>query len=154
MYKRIVVPLDGSELAEGVLPAVRSITERYPETEVVLMRVIAYPHYEALEADANATERMLQTLKEHSSAYLQRIAEGLATQGVRTRTEVRLARGPVADAIVDFVDDVEAELVAMCTHGRSGPARWLLGSVAERVVRGARCPVLLYRPIRHGRLKA
>ncbi|QLQ08828.1 MAG: universal stress protein [Anaerolineae bacterium] len=58
--------------------------------------------------------------------------------------------GPIADAIIDFAREKEADLIAMSTHGRTGPSRWFLGSVADRVVRGASMPVLIVRPEKRG----
>ena len=80
--------------------------------------------------------------------YLEPLANVLQDEGLRVGAEAVVATGPVADVIIGFVHEKGADLVVMSTHGRTGPSRaWLLGSVADRVVRGAGVPVLMVRPI-------
>jgi nucleotide-binding universal stress UspA family protein len=68
----------------------------------------------------------------------------LEKDGLKVSTQV--GTGGAADGIIDYADRMQAELIAMTTHGRSGIARWLMGSVADKVARGANVPVLLIRP--------
>ncbi len=146
MYGKILVPLDGSELAEGVLPWVQELIGCTGD-ELTLLRVVTYPHYDYLLADPNLVVGLRETMEAEAKAYLEGIAAGFRARGIKVEIQVCPASGPVADAIIDFAEHAGCHLIAMSTHGRTGPARWFLGSVADRVVRGARCPVLMYRPI-------
>jgi nucleotide-binding universal stress UspA family protein len=80
-----------------------------------------------------------------SAIYLDRVAAELRAVGVKVTTET--CAGPVAETILEYAEGIHADLIAMSTHGRSGLARWFIGSVADKVVRAARLPVLLARPV-------
>ena len=146
MYKRIVVPLDGSELAEEVLTHVRALASCM-DSEIVLVRVTTYPSFEYLLADPLVTASVHDSIAAEAADYLRRLTDELCKDGFKARAEVVTVGGPVADAIITCAHEVEADLIAMSTHGRTGPSRWLLGSVADRVVRGAGMPVLMIRPV-------
>ncbi len=146
MYKKLLVPLDGSALAEEVFPWVQSLVG-CTGAEVTLLRVVTYPPYDYLLTDPGLLVALRETLEAEAKEYLYRVAGELAASGVPVKTEVCCASGGVADAIIDYATEAGVQLIAMSTHGRSGPARWFLGSVADRVVRGARCPGLMYRPV-------
>jgi nucleotide-binding universal stress UspA family protein len=148
MYKRIVVPLDGSKLAEEVLTHVRALASCLG-SEIILMRVTTYPSYEYLLADPGVTSSLQTTLEAEAGEYLNGLVASLQRAGFQAQAEVVTVGGPVADAIIAFAHKVQADLIAMSTHGRTGPSRWFLGSVADRVVRGAGVPVLMIRPIKH-----
>ncbi len=143
MFKKILVPLDGSELAEAVLPQVRSIAQ-CTGAEIVLLRVATAPTYEYATPDAGMMEQVRQQITEEVAEYLGHVARGLKEQGFTVTAEV--GRGPVADTILNCAEGLRVDLIAMSTHGRSGVARWLIGSVADRVVRASPVPVLLVRP--------
>lgn len=130
MYKRVVVPLDGSALAESILPFILQIAGPL-DFEVTLVRVVP-----AAEWDAAGVE---------AAPYLERVAGELAGKGVRVRTEVR--RGDPAAEIVTAAREIGADLVAMTTRGRGGLGRVLLGSVAEAVLRAADMPLFLFRHV-------
>jgi nucleotide-binding universal stress UspA family protein len=148
MYKRIVVPLDGSKLAEEVLIHVRALAS-FLGSEIILMRVTTYPSYEYLLADPSMASSLQTNMEGEASEYLSGLVDSLRRAGFQAKAEVVTVGGPVADAIIAFAHKVEADLIAMSTHGRTGPSRWFLGSVADRVVRGAGVPVLMVRPIKH-----
>lgn len=137
MFERIVVPLDGSELAEAVLAQVRRILF-HKDAEIVLVRAVAVPP--SVEGE---TVELPQILQDQAAKYLKEIAGGLTSQGARVRTQVR--RGFAADVILDIATEEQASLITMSTHGRSGIARWTFGSVAEKVLRASRIPVLAVR---------
>jgi len=143
MYKKILVPLDGSELAEAILPQVRMLAQ-CADGEIQLLRVTSYPLYDYAAADVMLVESMVEAIKNDAQQYLDRIAGYLRLNGLRVTTAIR--EGAVADNILDYADHNEIDLIAMSTHGRSGLGRWLIGSVADRVVHGAKVPVLLVRP--------
>ena len=141
--RRILVPLDGSDMAEQVLPPATSIA-RAMGAEMILFRVsivqisgwFTGEWLEALEGD-------LRTADRYAKDYLNRVAGHLADQGVKVSTTVRV--GAVAESIVNYAETQQIDLIAMCTHGRTGLARWTLGSVADRVLRVGRIPILLVR---------
>lgn len=81
---------------------------------------------------------------------MESLAAALCTDGIGASVDAIIVSGPIADAIIDFAREKEADLIAMSTHGRTGPSRWFLGSVADRVVRGASMPVLIVRPEKRG----
>ncbi len=144
MYKKILVPLDGSELAEAVLPQARMLAE-CGAAEIVLLRVTSYPVYDTMPADAGLVESMIEAIRNEAQQYLDRMAADLKQLGVTASAVVR--EGAVADNILDYAHRNGVDLIAMSTHGRSGLGRWLIGSVADRVVHGAQVPVLLVRPV-------
>ena len=113
------------------------------------MRVTTYPSYEYLLADPSMASSLQTSLEGEASEYLSGLVDSLRRAGFQAQAEVVTVGGPVADAIIAFAHKVQADLIAMSTHGRTGPSRWFLGSVADRVVRGAGVPVLMIRPIKH-----
>ncbi len=143
MYKKILVPLDGSEFAEAVLPHVRELA-LCTGAEIVLLRVAVRPMYTGAASEPPSTVAALNESDQEPAAYLERVAGELREQGLKVTTEV--CTGPVAETILEYAEGVHADLVAMSTHGRSGLARWFIGSVADKVVRAAKLPVLLARP--------
>ncbi len=125
MTQRILIPLDGSELADRILDQVRPVLA-LERTEAVLLSVV--PEIETRTA----------------RGHLDRMKLALVAEGISARVLVRW--GDPADGILRCARSLRPALIAMATHGRSGPARWAMGSVAERVLRGARQPVLLSNP--------
>ena len=145
MVKKIVVPLDGSKLAEGVLPNVRELAHCLG-CKVVLLQVLTHKAYDYLVSDPGMSASLRETEEAQACEYLGPLLSALKAEGLDVTADVSTATGPVADAIVEFAHKVNGDLIAMSTHGRTGPARWVLGSVADRVVRGAGIPVLLIHP--------
>jgi nucleotide-binding universal stress UspA family protein len=142
MYRRVVVPLDGSLLAEGMLRFIVDIAGPL-DLEVVLLRVVRPIPPQVTETLRAA---ILGTMEDHvaeARAYLAAAAERLNAKGLRVRAVVR--SGEPVDEIVDCARDTKADLIAMSTHGRSGVGRLLFGSVAEAVLREAEIPVFLMR---------
>lgn len=137
MFARILVPLDGSPLAEAILPEVVDLAKLHG-AEVLLLRVAlvrALPGVDQTEAQVRAVEE--------AEGYLADVERGLAARGVSVRSAVRYGRA--VEEILDHAESQRADLIAMSTHGRSGIRRIMLGSVAEAVVRAAPVPVLLLR---------
>ncbi len=141
--QRIMVPLDGSPVAEQVLPPVISVAQAL-DAEIVLFRVPIAHIFGSLSGDwVLPLEGTLETANEIAGVYLNRVAEHLREQGVKVSTAMRM--GGVANVIIEYAEANEIDLIAMCTHGRTGLARWSLGSVADRVLRVGRIPLLLVR---------
>jgi nucleotide-binding universal stress UspA family protein len=146
--RRVLVPLDGSKLAEQVLPTIIPIATALG-CEVTLFRVLV------ADAAGPLTGRWylprnsyFKTADQDAQSYLERLASHIKEQGVPVSTATH--SGPVANSIIDYAEGHDVDLIAMCTHGRTGIARWALGSVADRVLRAGDKPILLVRA-RRGR---
>jgi nucleotide-binding universal stress UspA family protein len=145
----ILAPLDGSAFAEAVLPYVEFLA-RSMALEVVLVRVLRYDQIYPPIVSANMAETpgTAQVLLEAESAaeqeiidYLRDLAQRLSEPGLPVRWE--LLRGPVSSSIATLAQELPHSLIALASHGRSGLARWVLGSVAEELLRGTGDPVLV-----------
>ncbi len=142
MYRKILVPLDGSKVAEGVLPHARSLA--YSEgAELILLTVGANPALDFAFSDPGLAQAAVDEQEEKSKTYISRIEAELKADGFKTSTLLRV--GSVAEVILGVAEELQVDVIAMSTHGRTGPARWLLGSIAERVVHNSNVPVLLIR---------
>lgn len=142
MYKKILVPLDGSKTAEGVLPHAKALA--YSEgAEIVLLTVAANPQMDFVFSDPAIAEKAIAEQEDRSKKYISDIESQLKNAGFKVSSMLRV--GAVADVILKSAEEAQVDVIAMSTHGRTGPARWLLGSVADRVVRNSKVPVLLIR---------
>lgn len=143
LCRRILVSLDGSELAEQVLPVVSPIA-RALEAEMTLFQVTnSYVSGPFPGEWHPPLQSAFETAEQHTKAYLERRANRLKELGIETSTAVWT--GSVAESIVRYAEANHIDLIAMCTHGRTGLVRWALGSVADRVLRAAGIPILLVR---------
>jgi nucleotide-binding universal stress UspA family protein len=145
--KSIVVPLDGSKLAESVLPRAVELAKTL-SLAIVLTRAYQIP-LSAAYAGAEAPyipnqDALLNLVREEAGAYLEEKVNELHQNGVEKVSSVLLV-GSGADEIIDLARSTPDNLIAMCTHGRSGVKRWVLGSVTEKVVRHSGDPVLVVR---------
>ena len=137
MFQRILVPLDGSALAERALPLAVQLAEG-SGGRVVLFRVV--PYFTVLAADPLLYEEMNRLGEDEALAYLHQIRNDLADQlPIDTICEV----GSAADSILQYAQDSAIDLIVMSSHGRSGLNRWVYGSVAERIMSQAPCPTLI-----------
>ncbi len=144
MYNKILVPLDGSSLAECALAHVKTIAHGCNVSDVVLLMVADHvgEGFEDITSDlTNATENKL---REAASAYLSETANKLNKDGIKTETIVK--QGNPANEILDYIQKNTVDLVILSTHGRSGISRWLMGSVADKVTRHSSAPVLIVSP--------
>jgi nucleotide-binding universal stress UspA family protein len=143
MIKSILVPLDGSELAESVLPTVVEVAKAL-DIEVVLCRAyeLAASAYYGSEDYLPNYDAMLLRLKAEMESYLKEKADWLTVCGL-THVSWVAFEGPSAEQIADYSRKHPDAIVIMCTHGRSGVSRWVLGSVTEKVVRHSGDPVLV-----------
>ena len=142
MFKRVIVPLDGSELAEAILPFIIQIAGPL-DFEVTLLRVLPPVPPEVVESASRVIVDDIAQRQKEAETYLTEIAASVGATGVRVQTEVRV--GVPVREIVECVQRQNADLVAMTTHGRSGLGRLLFGSVAEAVLRQAEVPVFFLR---------
>jgi len=140
MYKKILVPLDGSELAKRALDEAEKLARTFA-SEIVLLQVVPFmPVYGSPELVTPLIVDEKQ--KESVEKYLTYVVEGLKTRGIKATAIVRTGQ-QVAAEIIDFAKESGADLIVMCTHGRSGITRWVLGSVAHKVLTRAETPILL-----------
>jgi nucleotide-binding universal stress UspA family protein len=141
--RRILVPLDGSPVAEQILPSVVSVAQAM-SGEVILFQVpIAHVSGWMTGEWYLPIQGALDTAEEDTQAYLNTVAGRLEKQGLNVATATAI--GSVANCIVEYAEANHVDLIAMCTHGRTGLARWALGSVADRVLRAGGKPILLVR---------
>jgi nucleotide-binding universal stress UspA family protein len=150
MYERILVPLDGSKLAEAALPYIEELISKLPKepkVEVTLFQVVSSLTHFIVAGEAGVqvpyTEQEMEQIKKRAMDYLEKAGEGLRKRGAVV--EVRVSTGDPADEIYNAATEINADLVAMSTHGRSGLSRWAFGSVASKVLRGGNKPVLMVR---------
>jgi len=144
MYSKVLVPLDGSEVAECALNHMQTIVRGCNIVDVVLLRVISpTASYRESFATVSDLERVESEERTAARAYLDATVKQLAEVGLNVQAD--MLSGDAAEAIVDYASDNGVDLIIMATHGRSGVRRWAMGSVADRVVRHASVPVLLAR---------
>ena len=156
MYQKILVPLDGSELAESVLPHVEFMVEGGTE-EVILTTVTERIDARSYNVQISPTSDTLPALEpvvkmpvavgkmqRQGERYLNRIAKGLTKKGIKVRTSVLL--GNPANEIQSLADEEGVDLIIMSSHGRSGHSRWSLGSISDKMLRVSQVPMLLVKP--------
>jgi len=142
MYKKILVPLDGSDLAKIALGQAENLAKTF-DAEIILFQVVPFmPIYGSPELVTPLIVDEKQ--KEAVEKYLASLAEELKKRGLRVTATVKTGQ-QVAGEIIDFAKEVRADLIVRCTHGRSGISRWVLGSVALKLLTRAEAPILLIR---------
>ena len=137
MFSKVLVPLDGSPMAEETLCLVEDLVKTH-KGQLMLLRVANFHAFPG--ADNKTLERQAV---ERAEEYLARIEADLKAKGVNVSTHVR-----VGDPATEILSQAEkyASVVVMTTHGRGGLTRWAMGSVADRVIRRSKKPVLIIRP--------
>jgi nucleotide-binding universal stress UspA family protein len=142
MYKKILVPLDGSDLAKKGLDEAEKLAKIF-DSEIFLFQVVPFmPIYGSPELVTPLIVDEKQ--KEAAEKYLLNITEELRKKGFKVSSMVRTGQ-QVAVEIIDFAKESGVDLIVMCTHGRSGITRWVLGSVALKILTRAETPILLLR---------
>ena len=139
----VMVPLDGSEFAELPLPYVEQLARSLP-LEVLLVSVVAHENPLYVDDGRTGLKEVAGHLEEEATAYLDGVAQRLRSKGMTVQP--RVIRGSPAHALVSLAQETPHDLVAMTTHGRSGLSRWMMGSVAEAMIRASGDPVLVVRP--------
>jgi nucleotide-binding universal stress UspA family protein len=143
MYEKILVPLDGSALAERAIRHAQEIA-RGTRSEILLMQAVNFPLPVVPEAVLIPDGKWLTEARIEATRYLEGIAAPLREAGMRVRT--LLDERPPADAILHVAAGEEVDLIVMSTHGRGGFTRLLMGSVAESVFRATSRTVMLVKP--------
>ena len=152
MPERTIIPLDGSKIGEAALSYLEELVSKLStgeKVEVTLFHVVSLvTHRVPVETTGVTvnfpyTEEELEQIKKEAMDYLDKAGEGLRKKGAIVKCKV--AVGDAAEEIIKAEDEVNADLVAMSTHGRSGLSRWAFGSVTDKVLRAGKVPVLLVR---------
>jgi len=146
MYEKILVPLDGSELAECVFPHVESFVKGCNVRQIVVASVVepTLPSFHGeFPVSMEEVEERDAARRHSAEEYLKQVVDRLRFEGAEIRSEVLLGR--VAESLVDFAENNDINLILIATHGRSGVTRWVRGSVADKVLRSANVPVMMVR---------
>ena len=150
MYQKILVPLDGSSLAECVIPHIEAIAR--PEESVVELISVVEPVEIPTKGKIALTDDDLKQingeLKKETRQYLEGIVERLRKTGINATYTI--LTGKPAESLIDYVNDNPIDLVIIATHGRSGITKWYWGSIAEKILRAIHVPVLLVKSTKCG----
>jgi nucleotide-binding universal stress UspA family protein len=142
MYTRVLVPLDGSTLAEAILPLAERVSRGF-NIPVHLLTVIQQDAVAATRAaGSDASKKAAQKAQDYLRVVSERVSRSIGPEHV----EMSVTIAKVADAIVQEAESVPETLIALSSHGRSGLTRMVLGSVADKVLHGTTVPVFLYSP--------
>ncbi len=147
MYKTLVVPLDGSKLAECVLSHVETLAKGCQVENIIFLRVVE-PFSRIVAGDYQVfsreqIERINSEMISEAEGYLRELVQSVRYDGVKTRWEV--IPGRPTETIAEYATKTNADLIIIATHGRSGVSRWVWGSVADRILRSSCVPVLMVR---------
>ena len=169
MYKKILVPLDGSPMAECSLHHVEQLASNNNDAEVILISVtelvklghILYdPHSLSLGSvgdsaisgyttspditgSYSAVEDAIGKMDTQLHTYLESVSKNLKEKGIKAK--VKVLKGEAAHEIVSYAEDNKCDIIVMASHGRSGPTRWAMGSISDKVFRRCCVPVLMIR---------
>ncbi|TFG45832.1 MAG: universal stress protein [Dehalococcoidia bacterium] len=142
MYKTILVPLDGSKTAEKVLIHAKALA--YSEgAEIIILNVAANLAQEFAFEDPSIAGYSVAEEEQKAKDYVVKVCDDLKAHGFKV--SYQLYEGSPANTILKVAEIVNADIITMSTHGRNWPAKWLLGSVAERVVRHSNIPIMMIR---------
>ena len=148
MFKKIMVPLDGSELAECVIPYIEGFIGQGEVEAIVFVRVVR-PVISPASFNDSITYipedwNKLESEKKFSAEkYLKKVVSRLRHNGVKFQTEVLVGR--IGDSLIDYIKANDFDLIVIATHGRSGLSRWVRGSVADKILSASNVPVLMVR---------
>ena len=150
MEQRILMPLDGSKVGEAALPCVEDLVSKLvtgAKVEITLLQVVSSLPHLVVAGEAGLqipyTAQELEINRRKALDYLEKTSRGLESKGATVK--IKTGIGNPADEIIRVADEINANLIAMSTHGRSGISRWAFGSISDRVLRGATKPILLVR---------
>ena len=143
MYKKILVPLDGSPNAETVLPHAEALAKS-ENAELIILRVPNIPTAEYIAIDPIVASTVRQDIRTEAAKYVTETVNNLKKDNIKATGITK--EGPVPDTILDVAVETQADMIAMSTHGRTGVKRWLMGSVADKIVHHSHIPVMLIHP--------
>ncbi|MGD0857474.1 MAG: universal stress protein [Dehalococcoidia bacterium] len=147
MLNKVLVSLDGSKEGEAIIPYIEELASRL-KVKVILLKVLARGYY-ASDTYIPLPDQQIESDKALATAYLNNVGARLKEKGIaitiEERLDIEIRFGNEAEQIIQFADELHADLLAMTTHGRSGVGRWVFGSVAEKVLHEGNTPLLLVR---------
>lgn len=143
MYKKILVPLDGSPIAEAVLPHAEALAKA-ENAELIILRVPIIPVSEYIAVDPVVASTVRKDIREEAATYVTKTVDTLKKEDIKVTGLTR--EGPVPDVILEVAEETHADMIAMSTHGLTGVKRWLMGSVADKIVHHTHIPVMLIHP--------
>jgi nucleotide-binding universal stress UspA family protein len=144
MYRKILVPLDGSKLAECALPHAESLAKKY-DAELVLLTVIEPPAMTGREPEAmNLFQERIETLMQDAELYLKGLKGSFTQRGLKS--DMLVEYGPVVESIVNTADGRSVDLVLIASHGRTGLSRVFFGGVASGVLNRIERPLMVIHP--------
>ena len=143
MYEKVLVPLDGSEVAEATLSHVRQMVQAGCVKKVVLLNVMEMPSFWITES-VNV-EKVVFEQRKRTVAYLENVQSRLYKEGIKAET-VLLEGRQTAHMIVTYAKENNFDLIVIASHGYSGVMKWVFGSVALKVLHDSHIPILLIRP--------
>jgi nucleotide-binding universal stress UspA family protein len=146
MYKKILVPLDGSELAECVFPHVENFVKGCNVRQIVFASVVepTLPSFHGeFPVSMEEVEERDAARQSAAQEYLKQVVDRLQYEGAQMHAELIVGR--IAESLVDFAEHNDVDLILIATHGRSGVTRWVRGSVADKILRSADVPVMMVR---------
>lgn len=152
MSKNILIPLDGSVLGEAALGYTKNLVDKFDVNEkvyITLFHVITVVRHQihvrgGMSMSVPYTDTELSKMRDEALDYLGTVGESIESERITIQCKVAVGENP-AKEIIQIEEEVGADLVAMSTHGRSGVTRFVIGSVAEKVMRGGTVPVLMVR---------
>jgi nucleotide-binding universal stress UspA family protein len=150
MYQKILLPLDGSKLAECIIPYAEELGKLKPSIEIVLLQVCDppviladYPEGAMPHGWEEHVEEQKTLMQKQCAVYIEDMAKKLRDQGFKVVAHSRL--GNPAEQIMDHASENNVDMILMASHGRSGISRWAYGSVADKVLRSSCIPVLMVK---------
>jgi len=149
MYKKILAPLDGSELSECSLEHLKAVASGCQVPEAVLLYVIEpieeeYTHYRYHGIPEEVFDQAVKDAEAYAKDYIAKVADRMKKEGIVVDTVI--VRGRPAEEILEYAGKNGVDLIVLSTHGRSGISRWAFGSVTDRVLRHSNVPVLVIAP--------
>ncbi len=148
MYKKMLVPLDGSELSECSLEHAKAVALACRCPEVTVLRVLE-PDLQITDIGGVASESWYRDAQARVKAelenYVSKVTDKLKKEGLKAKGVV--VSGRAADEVLGYAKKNQVDLIVMSTHGRSGVSRWVIGSVADKIVHHSPIPVLLVAPL-------
>jgi nucleotide-binding universal stress UspA family protein len=144
MYRKILVPLDGSSFSECSIDHVKAVATGCNVPEVVLLSVIEPLHQPIYGVDDEWLREMRAQASAAAKKNLESLADSLKKDGVAASSDI--VEGDAASKILDYAENNGVDLIVMSTHGRSGPSRWAFGSVTDKVLKTSTIPILVATP--------
>jgi len=150
MAEKILIPLDGSKIGEAALSYVEELMSKLSprvKVEITLLQVVSLLTHYVAAGEATVpivyTEKEMEQIQQQAMDYLSKV--GKSVKNEKVAVNIRVGIGTAAEEIIKIADEIDATLIAMSTHGRSGISRWAFGSITDRVLRGGHKPVLVVR---------